>query len=66
MAHWMCCVIGRLLKARKLVGVRGAGILYNGLYYVEKVTSNIKRGEFKQSFNLSRNGLLSTVPRVSV
>ena len=57
---------GRLLKARKLVGVRGVGVLYNGLYYVEKVTSNIKRGEFKQSFNLSRNGLLSTVPRVSV
>lgn len=57
---------GRLLKARKLVGVRGVGILYNGLYYVEKVTSNIKRGEFKQSFNLSRNGLLSTVPRVTV
>ena len=56
---------GRLLKARKLVGVRGVGHAFNGLYYVEKVTSKIKRGEFKQSFNLSRNGLLSTVPRVS-
>ena len=55
---------GRLLKARKLVGVRGVGHAFNGLYYVEKVTSKIKRGEFKQSFNLSRNGLLSTVPRV--
>lgn len=57
---------GRLLKARKLVGVRGVGHAFNGLYYVEKVTSNIKRGEFKQSFSLSRNGLLSTVPRVAV
>lgn len=55
---------GRLLKARKLVGVRGVGHAFNGLYYVEKVTSTIKRGEFKQSFNLSRNGLLSTIPRV--
>ena len=57
---------GRLLKARKLVGVRGVGHAFNVLYYVEKVTSTIKRGEFKQSFDLSRNGLLSTVPRVTV
>ncbi len=56
---------GRVLKPRKLVGVRGVGHAYNGLYYVEKVTSTIKRGEFKQHFDLSRNGLLSTVPRVS-
>ena len=55
---------GRVLKARKLVGVRGAGQAFNGLYYVESVTSRIKRGEFKQSFNLSRNGLLSTVEKV--
>jgi hypothetical protein len=55
---------GRVLKPRKLVGLRGAGQAFNGLYYVEKVTSTIKRGEFKQSFNLSRNGLISTIPRV--
>ncbi len=55
---------GRRLKARKLVGVRGAGQAYNGLHYVESVTDNIKRGEYKQSFTLSRNGLLSTTPRV--
>lgn len=55
---------GRVLKPRKLVGLRGVGHAFNGLYYVEKVTSTIKRGEFKQSFDLSRNGLLSTVPRV--
>jgi len=55
---------GRMLKARKLVGVRGVGHAFNGLYYVEGVTSTLKRGEFKQSFNLSRNGLLSTVGRV--
>ena len=55
---------GRRLQARKLVGVRGAGHAYNGLHYVESVTENIKRGEYKQNFTLSRNGLLSTIPRV--
>jgi hypothetical protein len=55
---------GRLLKARQLVGVRGAGMAFDGLHYVTSVTHNIKRGEYKQSFKLSRNGLVSTVPRV--
>jgi hypothetical protein len=56
---------GRLLKARALVGVRGAGPAYDGLHYVKSVTHTIKRGEYKQSFKLSRNGLISTVPRVA-
>jgi hypothetical protein len=55
---------GRLLKARGLVGVRGAGMAFDGLYYVNSVTHQIKRGEYKQSFKLSRNGLISTFPRV--
>jgi len=55
---------GRILKARQLVGVRGAGPAFDGLYYVKSVTHNLKRGEFKQSFNLGRNGLISTVPAV--
>lgn len=55
---------GRLLKARQLVGVRGVGPAFDGLHYVTSVTHKIKRGEYKQSFKLSRNGLLSTVPRV--
>ena len=57
---------GRPLKARQLVGVRGAGIAYDGLYFVKSVTSTLKRGEFKQSFNLTRNGLVSITPRVPV
>jgi hypothetical protein len=57
---------GRVLKARGLVGVRGAGIAYDGLYYVQSVTSTLRRGEFKQSFNLTRNGLVSITPRVPV
>jgi hypothetical protein len=55
---------GRALKSRQLVGVRGAGDAFDGLYYVKSVTHNIKRGEYKQSFSLARNGLLSTLPRV--
>lgn len=55
---------GRVLKARGLVGVRGAGISYDGLYYVKSVTHNLKRGEYKQSFTLARNGLIPLTPLV--
>jgi hypothetical protein len=57
---------GRILKARGLVGVRGAGQAYDGLYYVQSVTHNLKRGEYKQSFTLTRNGLVSITPVVPV
>ena len=57
---------GTVLKARRLVGLRGVGTAFDGLYYVKKVTSKIKRGEFKQEFTLSRNGLVSTLPRLPV
>lgn len=55
---------GRVLKARQLVGVRGAGDAFDGLYYVKSVSHRIERGEYKQNFSLARNGLLSTTPRV--
>ncbi|TYO63527.1 hypothetical protein FXV83_26840 [Bradyrhizobium hipponense] len=55
---------GRPLKARQLVGVRGAGSAYDGLYYVSSVTHSIKRGEYKQNFSLAREGLISLTPRV--
>jgi hypothetical protein len=57
---------GSVLRSRLLVGVRGAGITYDGLYYVDSVTHNIKRGEYKQSFQLSRDGLISITPKVPV
>lgn len=56
---------GRVLKARRLVGVRGAGLAFDGLYYVTSVTHRIQRGEYKQDFQLSRNGLVSTLQRVT-
>lgn len=55
---------GRPLKARQLVGVRGAGPAFDGLHYVTSVTHKLKRGEYRQSFQLSRNGLISTIPKV--
>ena len=55
---------GRVLRARKLVGVRGVGTAFEGLYYVSSVTHKIKRGEYKQDFSLTRNGLISTLAKV--
>ncbi len=57
---------GGMLRNRMIVGVRGAGLAYDGLYYVNSVTHNIKRGEYKQSFQLSRDGLISITPKVAV
>ena len=57
---------GRIFKARQLAAVRGAGNYYDGQYYVKSVTHNIKRGEYKQSFTLSRGGTGSSVSTVSV
>lgn len=55
---------GRVLQPRRLVGVRGAGLAFDGLHYVQSVTHQIRRGEYKQRFSLVRNGLLSTIPAV--
>ena len=55
---------GQILQARRLVGVRGVGQTYDGLYYVRQVTHRIKRGEYKQSFKLSREGLGTLTPVV--
>jgi len=57
---------GQILRAFQMVGVRGAGLTYDGLYYVRTVTHNIKRGEYKQSFTLTRDGLVSQTPAVPV
>ncbi|MBK5124379.1 hypothetical protein IQ288_31580 [Burkholderia sp. R-69980] len=55
---------GQVLKARQLVGVRGAGLAFDGLHFVDSVTHTISRGQYKQNFSLKRNGLLSTLPAV--
>jgi hypothetical protein len=57
---------GQVFKARQLAQVRGAGQYYDGKYYVKSVTHSIKRGEFKQSFTLSRGGTGSSISSVSM
>jgi hypothetical protein len=55
---------GHILRSRMLVGVRGAGIAYDGLYYVNSVTHSMKPGEYKQNFQISRDGLITSTPVV--
>jgi hypothetical protein len=55
---------GHVLRARQLVGVRGAGFSYDGLYYVSRVTHRIEDGGYSQRFSLSREGTKSLTPAV--
>lgn len=55
---------GDLLRARGLVGVRGVGYQHDGFFYVKSVTHSIKKGEYKQKFTLTREGLGSLTPAV--
>jgi hypothetical protein len=55
---------GQVLRARSLVGVRGAGLAFDGLHYVDSVTHDIKPGEYKQTFTLKRNALIANLPVV--
>ncbi|WP_414569491.1 phage late control D family protein [Nostoc sp. CCY 9925] len=57
---------GNILRARKLVGLRGAGLSYDGFYYVRSVTHSIRKGEYKQRFTLSREGTGALLPVVRV
>jgi hypothetical protein len=57
---------GQALRSRRLVGVRGVGYSYNGVYYVKEVTHRIKRGEYKQGFTLTREGRGALTPAVVV
>jgi hypothetical protein len=55
---------GDLLQARGLVGLRGAGFTYDGFYYVKRVTHNIRPGEYRQSFTITREGVGTNTPVV--
>lgn len=55
---------GQILRARSLVGVRGAGPAFDGVHYVDSTTHKLKPGEYKQSFVLKRNALISNLPLV--
>jgi hypothetical protein len=55
-----------LLKARRLVGVRGAGTLYDGHWFVRSVSTTVARGRLTQSFSLDRNAFESWSDRLPV
>jgi hypothetical protein len=55
---------GGMLRARKLVGLRGAGYAHDGTYYVKRVTHSIRIGEYRQTFTLVREGYGSITPVV--
>lgn len=46
-----------ILRARRLVNVRGAGGLYNGTYYVSRVLHTFSGGGYTQHFELRRNAI---------
>jgi hypothetical protein len=55
---------GSVLRARRLVGVRGAGLANDGTYYVRRVTHEIEAGKYTQDFTLSREGTGTLLPVV--
>jgi hypothetical protein len=60
---------GSALRARRLVGVRGAGFTHDGLWYVRSVTHSISLGatpQFTQQFSLSREGTGALTPVVRI
>jgi hypothetical protein len=57
---------GSVLRPRGLVGMRGAGWTYDGLWYVRKVVHQISPGSWTQKFTIAREGYGSTVPAVVV
>ena len=44
------CALRPVLKARQLVGVRGAGLAFDGLYYVKSVTTHHQAGRVQTEF----------------
>ena len=55
---------GSVLRARRLVGVAGAGLGNDGTYYVSKVTHEIEPGKYTQDFELKREGTGALLPVV--
>lgn len=55
---------GGLLRPRNLVGLRGAGYTNDGLYYVKSVSHTLGRGQYKQRFTLTREGVGAITPVV--
>jgi hypothetical protein len=55
---------GYVLRARRLVGLRGVGLAYNGNYYVKQVKHILTLTSYTQEFGLQREGTGSLLPVV--
>jgi hypothetical protein len=55
---------GSVLQARGLIGVRGAGFTYDGLYYVKRVKHLIRKHQYKQQLTLTREGVGLITPAI--
>jgi hypothetical protein len=55
---------GAILRPHRLVGLRGAGASFDGLYRVREVTHLLERGGYRQRFRLGRPGTGTTTPAV--
>jgi hypothetical protein len=53
---------GHALRARSIVGVRGVGFTYDGLYFVQRVAHSITLNDYRQTFSISRDGTGSLLP----
>jgi hypothetical protein len=51
---------GAVLRAQRVISVRGAGRSLNGNYMIRQVTHEIEPGKYIQQFRLSRKGLGAT------
>lgn len=56
---------GTVLRARRIVGLRGAGRQHNGDWFVKRVEHQIQRGSYTQNFQLSREGRGALSPFVT-
>ncbi|MGG6266453.1 phage late control D family protein [Leptolyngbya sp. AN10] len=57
---------GDLLQAGGTVDLRGVGYTYDGRYYVNEVTHEIRQGDYKQRFVMTREGVGTTRSSVNV
>lgn len=55
-----------ILNPRRLVGLRGVGETYDGLYYVKSVSHRISKGHYGQNFTLTREGTGAREPLIPV
>jgi len=55
---------GSVLQAGGVVGVRGAGLAHDGLYYVKRVSHSLSKESYRQKFTLTREGTGSLTPVV--